>query len=288
MAEDSALSLTWAHSCCSRSALTAALLDPSVRAIESDICISSDTGEAIMAHPPATTSDLTFAAFIESCAGPATSTGKDVKLDFKDFEAVLPCLKATRTYWPRMLAAGQTLWLNADVFPGPGYRNADEAIPADAFVALCTEWLPGGVLSLGWKADVCCNEGYTRNDCDAMYALLDRHELLTPAGGGGEGSSGGGGVSVCGEGARAVESGGRSSGQRTDSTGQFGAEELAAAAASVVGAWPHAPSQKPSQKPTVIVFAVAARLVRVDGGKHLKERLLDRIPGKSPARVGVW
>ena len=268
--------LSWAHSCCSRSALSAALLDPSIKAIESDICVSSETGEPIMAHPPATTSDLTFAAFIESCAGPPTSTSKDVKLDFKDWEAVLPCLKATRTYWPRLLAAGQTVWLNADVFPGPGNRNA-EAIPADAFVAQCTEWLPGGVLSLGWKADVCSDEPYQRADCESMYDLLDRHELLTAADGC-EGSSGDGGVSVGGEDAREVESGGRPLGQRTDSTGQFGADELAVAAVSVAGAWPHAPSQKP----TVIVFAVAARLVRVDGGVNLKEVLLDKIPGKSP------
>jgi len=35
----------WAHSCCTAAALAAALEDPAITAIESDICISSRTGQ---------------------------------------------------------------------------------------------------------------------------------------------------------------------------------------------------------------------------------------------------
>jgi len=42
-----------------------------------------------MAHPPYTTSDLTFSDFLKELK----STSKGLKLDFKDIEAVKPCLE---------------------------------------------------------------------------------------------------------------------------------------------------------------------------------------------------
>ena len=57
--------------------------------IEADILIGSETSSPIMAHPPHTTSDLTFSEFLKELK----STSKGLKLDFKDIKAVKPCLE---------------------------------------------------------------------------------------------------------------------------------------------------------------------------------------------------
>ena len=56
--------------------------------IEADILIGSSSSSPIMAHPPHTTSDLTFSDFLKE----TKSTNKGLKLDFKDINALQPCL----------------------------------------------------------------------------------------------------------------------------------------------------------------------------------------------------
>jgi hypothetical protein len=56
--------------------------------IEADILIGSSSPNPIMAHPPDTTSDLTFSEFLKEIK----STSKGLKLDFKDINALQPCL----------------------------------------------------------------------------------------------------------------------------------------------------------------------------------------------------
>lgn len=56
--------------------------------IEADTLIGSSSSSPIMAHPPHTTSDLTFSEFLQELK----STGKGLKLDFKDINALQPCL----------------------------------------------------------------------------------------------------------------------------------------------------------------------------------------------------
>ena len=56
--------------------------------IEADILIGSSSNGPIMAHPPHTTSDLTFSEFLRE----VQSTSKGLKLDFKDINALQPCL----------------------------------------------------------------------------------------------------------------------------------------------------------------------------------------------------
>ncbi len=46
-----------------------------------------------MAHPPYTTSDLTFSDFLKELK----STNKGLKLDFKDINALQPCLNELET-----------------------------------------------------------------------------------------------------------------------------------------------------------------------------------------------
>lgn len=56
--------------------------------IEADILIDPSTNQPIMAHPPLTTSDLTFTEFLQQ----TRSSSKGLKLDFKDINALQPCL----------------------------------------------------------------------------------------------------------------------------------------------------------------------------------------------------
>eukprot|EP00928_Gymnodinium_smaydae_P018300 TRINITY_DN16972_c0_g2_i1.p1 TRINITY_DN16972_c0_g2~~TRINITY_DN16972_c0_g2_i1.p1 ORF type:complete len:574 (+),score=113.94 TRINITY_DN16972_c0_g2_i1:228-1949(+) len=117
-----------------------------------------------------------FAACVGTRSGPrrgqdcsAPSSLKGVKLDFKQFETVLPSLRFLRDLdAPRRL--GGHLWLNADVFAGPGALLS----PMDAreFVSLCAEVLPEAVLSLSWGTTVLSTtRHYTSEMVERMIAL---------------------------------------------------------------------------------------------------------------------
>jgi len=119
-----------------------ALVSDLVNAIESDIIISSVTGEAVMAHPPSTHSDLSFEDFMEKCIehNAASFNGgfgrpKHLKLDFKQLIAVKPCLTFLAKNRERIALGDVTVWLNADVLPGPGTSHDSVSIPPDEFIA---------------------------------------------------------------------------------------------------------------------------------------------------------
>ena len=83
----------WVHSCCSLDKLAHALTDPDVTAIEADIRMGRCglvTCVPIMAHPPATSSDLLFKEFLDRAVADGT---RHLKLDFKELDAVEPCLE---------------------------------------------------------------------------------------------------------------------------------------------------------------------------------------------------
>ena len=164
----------WAHSCCSQESLHAALACGEIHSIESDIVLSSQSGEPVMAHPPATHSDLTFQEFLNVSI---TGIKKHLKLDFKESAVVGPCLRAVALKAPN--PAEQTIFLNADIIHGPGTPCSSVlAHDADEFITQCQTLYPLGILSLGWKVDLSV-EGifYTEEHCAEMLALLRSHEL---------------------------------------------------------------------------------------------------------------
>mmetsp|Transcript_48198 Transcript_48198/g.108356 ORF Transcript_48198/g.108356 Transcript_48198/m.108356 type:complete len:527 (+) Transcript_48198:90-1670(+) len=96
-------------------------------------------------------------------------TPKGVKLDFKKLEAVAPALE----YLKRKDVVNQLrghLWLNADVFQGPG--GMLQPFDAKAFVRLCAEHLPEAVISLSWGSSVLSTTRlYTHEMVECMIEL---------------------------------------------------------------------------------------------------------------------
>jgi len=107
---------------------------------------------AVMAHPTwrkqlPSDVDMTFEDFLERCLADGT---RHLKLDFKELEAVEPCLEMLALRESQLHSNGQAVWLNADILPGPNARRAVQ-IPARVFVPLCRQLCPHAVLSLGWQ-----------------------------------------------------------------------------------------------------------------------------------------
>ena len=178
----------WVHSCCSASKLERALSDPDVSAIEADIMMGGGSGTnggtnghriPVMAHPTwrrqlPTDVDLTFSEFLERCLADGS---RHLKLDFKEAEAVEPCLELLAQRWPQLHSNGQAIWLNADVLPGPNSRGPCR-VPATTFLPLCRRLCPHAVLSLGWTvAPLGPEEAYGEDDIAGMHRLCQEYNV---------------------------------------------------------------------------------------------------------------
>eukprot|EP00747_Dinoflagellata_sp_TGD_P070879 gnl/TRDRNA2_/TRDRNA2_156786_c0_seq2.p1 gnl/TRDRNA2_/TRDRNA2_156786_c0~~gnl/TRDRNA2_/TRDRNA2_156786_c0_seq2.p1 ORF type:complete len:728 (-),score=157.53 gnl/TRDRNA2_/TRDRNA2_156786_c0_seq2:109-2292(-) len=94
---------------------------------------------------------------------------KGVKLDFKHFDCVEPAIRYLRDIDAAKRLGGH-LWLNADVFAGPGCLLTP--FHATEFVRLCAEGLPEAALSLSWGASVLSTTRiYTSDMVDRMVEL---------------------------------------------------------------------------------------------------------------------
>ena len=150
--------LKWAHSTCSINDINKAINDYSVTAIEADLLMglhytfdhstseksySSPISQPIMAHPPNLESDLTTETFLqlvteedETCSSGKRSLKKNIKLDFKDNEVIARTLEYIMNI--RIISNdSKTIFLNADVIPGPGQRKSAPIINADEFILTC-------------------------------------------------------------------------------------------------------------------------------------------------------
>mmetsp|Transcript_35682 Transcript_35682/g.73339 ORF Transcript_35682/g.73339 Transcript_35682/m.73339 type:complete len:393 (-) Transcript_35682:332-1510(-) len=152
----SPLEVVWAHAVNSKAKLEAALAPGSkVMFLEADVLWGSCGGVrnlAVMAHPPRNSSDLTFLAFfsrvVEHNRKALHNRRVGVKLDFKDGRCLDSCLLLLRETAGSNESVGFPVWLNADVWSGPGGRRPGIA-PADFFAA-CFDIYPAGTLSPGW------------------------------------------------------------------------------------------------------------------------------------------
>jgi len=96
-------------------------------------------------------------------------TRKGVKLDFKMINCVAPTLEYLRGVNAASRLQGH-LWLNADVFAGPGALMSP--VDAHGFVKLCAEAMPEAVLSLAWGSSILSTtRAYTQKDVEFMVEL---------------------------------------------------------------------------------------------------------------------
>ncbi|CAG0883416.1 unnamed protein product [Cyprideis torosa] len=133
----------------------------------------------IMAHPPHKTSDLSFQEFIDRLG----NQGRGIKLDFKDIEAVEPCLKILKEKESEFSSV--PIWLNADIIRGP--VQAREPLDGDRFLRLCKRYFPDATLSLGWTVRVPSGWSprvptttYTLEHMRAMMDMLFRNDVSQP------------------------------------------------------------------------------------------------------------
>ncbi|XP_048847616.1 protein FAM151B-like isoform X1 [Brienomyrus brachyistius] len=138
---EDAADVGWYHAANSRSRIAEGLQSSSLM-IEADIILRGyEPTEPIMAHPPATDSDITLHDWLKE----VLMSDKGIKLDFKSLQAVAPSMRLLEEVRGHLLGP---VWINADILSGPGGK----ATPLDpvSFLQAVSQGLPGDVLSLGW------------------------------------------------------------------------------------------------------------------------------------------
>ncbi|XP_063377955.1 protein FAM151A isoform X3 [Cydia fagiglandana] len=172
--------VTWAHAVNNKTYLQAALASD-VQMLEADIVLGQLIGKEgppipVMAHPPATTSDLSLGDFLSIVAqhnkGIAKDKQKGVKLDFKSIEA----FEKAQDLIARFSKPEVTfpVWLNADILPGPVAATTKPLDP-EKFIKLASNH-PRAVLSVGWTTRYGGNitEGeYTRQQIGTMLRMVN-------------------------------------------------------------------------------------------------------------------
>jgi hypothetical protein len=156
--------ITWAHAVNSKERLQRFLNDPQIMMLEVDVIISSK-GEAVLAHPPATDSDLSFAEFVQTMV----KSKQGIKFDFKDPEILIPCLTQLRE-----INVSQPVLLNAGILQGHGGHQPK--FSATGFLALCKKLYPRGILSPDWTSD---GSPYTQKMVDDMLAVCQGISQIT-------------------------------------------------------------------------------------------------------------
>jgi len=195
----------WAHSVCTIQSLSDALSNPSITAIETDILMGTDKTDVtddkvvpIMAHPPVTSSDLSTKRFFNMVttesyddinSNPSKRIlRKHIKLDFKELDVVGPTLNhfvdINNGIDAQLGMVDKTIFLNADILPGPGCRNKPIIVESQQFIQTCFDSLNGQNLfqfafSLGWRVDCRSFFPYTDNDIHAMKQLIVDHDLIS-------------------------------------------------------------------------------------------------------------
>ncbi|XP_049868456.1 protein FAM151A isoform X2 [Pectinophora gossypiella] len=174
--------VTWAHAVNNKTYLEAALASE-VSMLEADIVMGTIRGKdgpplPIMAHPPATTSDLTLADFLSAVAqyNKGNSKPKGVKLDFKSIEAFEKSQDLIAKYTKPEV--NFPVWLNADILPGPVKATTKPVDPVK-FLTLGSKH-PRAVMSVGWTTNYGKNvtEGeYSRDQIGTMLRMINEYKI---------------------------------------------------------------------------------------------------------------
>ncbi|XP_055535821.1 protein FAM151B [Wyeomyia smithii] len=148
--------ITWAHAVNSNELLSA-VLQGDINFIEADIglgYLDSDVENInlipIMAHPPATKSDLSLRSFLEQVHEfnklADANRVKGIKLDFKSIEAFEQSVQIIQSYYDTQRF---TTWINADILPGPVNNTATVPVDPERFFQ-SVKLLSSVAISIGW------------------------------------------------------------------------------------------------------------------------------------------
>ncbi|XP_037975282.1 protein FAM151B isoform X2 [Plutella xylostella] len=175
--------ISWAHAVNNKTYLKTALTGE-ISMLEADIVMGTLQGQdgpplPIMAHPPATSSDLSLAEFLSTVTQHNKGLKdkvKGVKLDFKTIEAFEKSQSVIAPY-----GSGKEkfpLWLNADILPGPVDAPAKPVDPVQ-FLKLGSQH-PHAVLSIGWTTQIGgeIKEGeYSREHIGKMIQIVNENKV---------------------------------------------------------------------------------------------------------------
>ena len=100
----------------------------------------------VMSHDPPALTDFTLEEWLTT----VVESDRGIKLDFKSIEAVEPSMKILRQMEDKL---SQPVWINADIFRGPGATPGPPGNPVDPieFKRVVRLHFPYATLSIGWK-----------------------------------------------------------------------------------------------------------------------------------------
>lgn len=184
------IEVVWAHAVNSKAYLEKVLSDPKIMILEADVLMDPQ-GVPIMAHPPATTSDITLQEWLHKCA----QTNKGIKLDYKQTSVavksktlVLNFIKnyhtshkcdENMTMSTTDVKKFRPILLNADVLLGPNSKSNANHVDAKVFFKTCD--VPDVILSPGWVTEFRPDGvGYSWNNVREMFLLVkDLKQFIT-------------------------------------------------------------------------------------------------------------
>uniref|UniRef100_A0A1Q3FN09 Putative dhfr-coamplified protein n=1 Tax=Culex tarsalis TaxID=7177 RepID=A0A1Q3FN09_CULTA len=177
--------LTWAHAVNNKNYLDK-VLNGNTNFIEADILIGNlENGNPrdqipVMAHPPATQSNLSLTEFLAKCLQfnqqVEKTQVKGIKLDFKSIEALEKSTDLIKQFYNTVK---YPTWINADILAGPVNNTSTTPVDPDRFFN-CTKRLGPVILSIGWttKWDQHSTEGlYSETDIQRMIYTIKSNEI---------------------------------------------------------------------------------------------------------------
>lgn len=166
--------ITWAHGVNSLTELDKALSSADVMMLEGDVVIGKHTSNAtindkipIMAHPPATESDLSLEEFLNININ---NGSKGIKLDFKSNEAFNNSKPILRKFQPSLKCP---VILNADILRGPMNASTPQ-VNATEFLQEAGKVIPDSILSVGWTTKY----GKEYNISEGRYSMKQLKKMI--------------------------------------------------------------------------------------------------------------
>jgi len=161
------IDVKWAHAVNSKYGVKKSINDDSVMFLEADVVFDPINNIPIMAHPPATTSDITLKEWLSL----VFTTKKGAKIDVKQGKIMASSVGIIMNAVKTMPSYIAPILLNADILQGPN-NNVTKPVDANDFIKYFTP-IKNAILSPGWTTGF-TNEssGYTWEHVHKMSSLM--------------------------------------------------------------------------------------------------------------------